>query len=106
MDFIDYDYEEIRDDVFELFGNLLENSNAESAEKYFFALDGDEIPDAFLSHLATAVYEIKKGILTENIKEKTKGYISEFKSGKYDDFIIDSDIKDIKKDIKYFEDNI
>lgn len=106
MDFIDYDYEEIKDDVYEQFGNLLEVYDAKDAEKGFFALDTETVPDSFLSCLAAAVYEIKKHCLTDGLKSKTADYILQFKNGKFDGYILDSDISAVKRDIAFFEKNI
>lgn len=106
MDFIDYDYEEIKDDVYEQFGNLLEICDAADAEKEFFAFDTETVPDSFLSCLAAAVYEIKKHCLTDGLKAKTAGYIKSFKNGDFDGYILDSDISAVKRDIVYFEKNI
>lgn len=103
MDFIDYDYEEIKDDVYEQLGNLLEIYAPVPAEKEFFALDTETIPDSFLSCLAAAVYEIKKNCLTETLKLKTEKYIQFFKNGDYDGYILSSDLSAVKNDITYFE---
>lgn len=102
MDFIDYDYEEIKDDVYEQFGNLLEVCDVSEAEKEFFALDSETEPDGFLSCLAVAVYEIKKGCLTKETEIKTEEYIKLFSNGEFDGYILDSDISSVKRDISYF----
>lgn len=105
MDFIDYDYEEIKDDVYEQFGNLLETSTPNDAEKEFFAYDTETVPDSFLSCLAAAVYELKKNCLTDTLKYKTAAYTKLYKNGDYDGYILDSDIAAIERDIAYFDRN-
>lgn len=105
MDFIDYDYEEIKDDVYEQLGNLLEIYAPSDAEKEFFAFDTETIPDSFLSCLAAAVYELKKHCLTDTLKTRTQNYINSFKNGDFDGYILESDIAAVKRDVVYFEKN-
>ncbi len=103
MDFIDYDYEEIKDDVYEQLGNLLEIYAPSEAEKEFFSFDTETIPDSFLSCLAAAVYELKKHCLTDTLKTRTKTYVTLFHNGNFDGYILDADLDAVKRDVAYFE---